>query len=174
MQFFHERISLTAINQADYSKLCCSSICAVLLYCELCSFVPYCFPRFPNIQISQLCGSSTQRFNCIWCSQLLEVLFVLVSFIFYFYGLCFSCVSCAFWCVYYVYYVYGPSAWNKTDDDWYRLKKSRVRKCYKNAELYATLLYRILSDYCSYYFNQYLLRMLHSESIFVPSHYITP
>ena len=49
MQFFHERISLTAINQADYCKLCCSSICAVLLYCELCSFVPHCFPRFPNI-----------------------------------------------------------------------------------------------------------------------------
>ena len=44
-------------------KLCCSSMCAVLLYCELCSFVPYCFPRFPKSQISQLCGSSTQRFN---------------------------------------------------------------------------------------------------------------
>jgi len=47
------------------------------------------------------------------------LLYVAVSFIFYFVGLWFMCflcpLVCVCVCVYYLYY--GPSAWNKTDDD---------------------------------------------------------
>jgi len=69
--------------------------------------------------------------NCSWCSQLLVVLFVPVSFIFYLYG---TCVPCAFWCVYYVYYVYMGQMpeikliMKKTDDKRGHFEFSRISR----------------------------------------------
>ena len=63
MQFFHERISL----RISIRRIIAS--CAVLPFAQYCSIascaVLSCivFRVFPKSQISQLCGSSTQRFN---------------------------------------------------------------------------------------------------------------